>query len=572
MTPEHAGGRRATAVLIAGGGPVGLALALTLDHFGVDCVVAERNAGTTQEPRANGLRQRSMELFRHLGIEEELHDGVLATMRSRFPDIDAAGPRFGFSESLVGEEWGAPAPVPVSEYRFSPAAPFPGQQDILERKLFAVAERRPHIRLEYGTEVTSFTQGAGGLVVETRSRESGATTEWSASYLVGADGTGSLVRSQSGIAFEGPASLVVGLRETWTADLGRYPQLRRQGGIIVSPDPDVPGSSVVGTLPDGPRRSTFFGILTGEERHRPWSDADAVRAIRRQVGIPELDVELRGWSTFRMGNRVAASYRDRRVLLAGDAAHTFPASGGFGLNTGLADVFNLGWKLAFVLQGLAGEELLDSYEQEQRPVAQSNGAWSTTNLPRLGNPTPDCPIPPIVAAARSRNPDRLAFVFKDLEEWSHCTGRTFGHVYEQGAFVDDGTARPPFSSRHYVPTDRPGARFPHQWVDVRRSQSTLDWFGPSFTLVTGPMGDEWLEAGRLVSSKVGVPLALRTLPTADPGDGFELGLRGTVLVRPDGYVAWRRAWVDSDPVAALADALTAVLRRGGQAPPARPAG
>ena len=125
--------------------------------------------------------------------------------------------------------------------------------------------------------------------------------------------------------------------------------------------------------------------------------------------------------------------------------------------------------------------------------------------------------------------------------------------------IPDGTAAKALNSRYYTPSDRPGARFPHMWLDSARKHSTLDWFDKEFAVVTGPLGNEWLEAGRQVSEKTGMALQLRQLPAADPADGYQLGMRGAVLVRPDGHVAWRMPWIPSDPAKELAGALSTLL-------------
>jgi hypothetical protein len=160
---------------------------------------------------------------------------------------------------------------------------------------------------------------------------------------------------------------------------------------------------------------------------------------------------------------------------------------------------------------------------------------------------------------RSRNPDRIKFWINDMDNHLHSIGQNLGHNYEEGAVIPDGTVAKTLNSRYYTPSDRPGARFPHMWLDSSRKHSTLDWFDKEFAVVTGPLGHEWLEAGRQVSEKTGVALSLKQLPAADPAEGFQLGMRGAVLVRPDGHVAWRMPWLPSDPAKELAGALSTLL-------------
>jgi putative polyketide hydroxylase/tetracenomycin A2 monooxygenase-dioxygenase len=199
----------------------------------------------------------------------------------------------------------------------------------------------------------------------------------------------------------------------------------------------------------------------------------------------------------------------------------------------------------------ADDRLLDSYSSERRPVAQSNANFSYGNRLRFGLTD---------EAVRSRNVDRIRFWINDMDNHLHSIGQNLGHNYEEGAVIQDGTVAKALNSRFYTPTDRPGARFPHVWLDPSRKISTLDWFDKEFAVVAGPMGNVWLEAGKQVSEKTGLPLTLKLLPVANPSDGFQLGMRGVVLVRPDGHVAWRMPWIPSDPAKELASALSTLLR------------
>jgi hypothetical protein len=151
------------------------------------------------------------------------------------------------------------------------------------------------------------------------------------------------------------------------------------------------------------------------------------------------------------------------------------------------------------------------------------------------------------------------FWLREMENHTHSAGRALGFWYEHGAVIPDGTVPPLPDSRFYTPSDRPGGRFPHLWLDAADRRSTLDWFDEDFVLVAGPLAPEWLEAGGKASRSAGVPLQLRTLPSTDRSDGLRLGLRGAVLVRPDGHVAWRMPWLSSDPVRELSDVFEALL-------------
>ncbi|RYE71030.1 MAG: hypothetical protein EOO81_06820, partial [Oxalobacteraceae bacterium] len=234
------------------------------------------------------------------------------------------------------------------------------------------------------------------------------------------------------------------------------------------------------------------------------------------------------------------------------AAHRFPPNGGFGMNSGIHDAHNLAWKLKLVLDGVAGPALLDTYDVERRPIAESNADFSLGNQRRFTQTD---------AALRSGNEDQIGFWIRDTDNHIHSTGQSLGFSYEEGAVVQDGTVRYPLQPRHYQPSDRPGSRYPHAWLNLSRTKSTLDWFDRDFVLVTGPKADGWLEAGRRVLAKAGVNLQIQQLDYHDEHGGLGIGLRGAVLVRPDGHVAWRMPWLPADPAAELSGALGKVIGR-----------
>lgn len=530
-----------TPVLIVGGGPVGLAMGLVLHRFQIPCVVIERAAGTTDNPKSRGCWIRTMELFRQWGIES----GIRA--RGLPSDADV----FVYVKSIAGYEYGRTQPEP-NEHR-TPAWKCIVAQDAVEEEIFAALQGSTYARVLHNTEFVSSETTDDGVTVITRSTLDGQTRHWKARYLIAADGAGSSVRREAGIEMTGPSTLAVMANDYWRGDLSHIPVARQAGGFrVVSDQPGVPISSILNT--NGRDRwltVTQIGEVEDERPH-PWTDAEVVAQARAQAGVPNLDVTIINRSTWRMSRQVAARFSQGRTLLVGDAAHRFPPTGGFGLNSGVQDAHNLGWKLAYVLRGWAPESLLDSYGEERQPVAESNANFSYGNRLRYKHTE---------EAIRSNDVDRMRFWINDTDNHLHSIGQALGFSYVSRAIVQDGTVAKPLQPRRYEPSDRPGGRFPHLWLDLAQTQSTLDWFDQEFVLVTGPLGDAWPAACRDVRERLGIPLALRTLPHADPRDGFEMGMRGAVLVRPDGHVAWRMPWVPSDPARALADALCSVLGR-----------
>lgn len=529
------------AVFIVGAGPTGLAMALLMDRFGVPFVVVERNAGLTEHPRARGTWVRTMELFRQWGIER--------AVKARGLPEDANG--FAFVESITGHEYGR---VPREiDYGQTPAWKCTVSQDVVEEELYRVVRESKLGRVCFGTEFLRHEETGDGLVATTRDVATGQETRWSARYLVAADGAGSGLRRQLDIAMTGPSSLAVMNNDYWQGDLSHVPSVRQVGVFRILPtDAGVTPASVLNTN-GADRWLTVTKVGDGADATPPQrSDAEVVRLARAHSGIAILDVRIINRSVWRVSKQVAARYARGRAFLVGDAAHRFPPTGGYGMNTGIQDAHNLAWKLALVLRGQAGEALLDTYDQERRPIGQANADFSHGNTVRFMK---------MEEAFRSRNPQAVDFWIKDVVHHSHSIGLGLGFSYDEGAIVPDGTAPRGLTLARYDPSDRPGGRFPHLWLDLARQHSTLDLFDRDFVIVHGPKSADWQAAARDVAQSLGVAVRTHELESVDPRDGLDMSLHGAVLVRPDGHVAWRMPWVPADPAASLAAALNQILRR-----------
>lgn len=526
-------------VVIVGGGPVGLSMAILLQRFNIEFVLLERSAGTTDHPKARGTYTRTMEIFRQWGI-----DGLMK--RHALPD---GSDFFAFCESMSGHEWGRTNPEPNVGH--SPCWKIIQSQDTVEIELLAHARQSDIGQILYGHEFLHYDEGANGITVTSRQLSNGETTQWQAQYLIAADGATSAVRRQAGIEMRGPATLAVMANEYWQADLSQVRDSALCAGWrVYAKDSPYPISTVLNT--NG--RDKWLTLMAvgreTDERAGERTDDEVVTLARTMSGVPNLDVKVINRSVWRMSRQVAARFRQGRVLLVGDSAHRFPPNGGYGMNSGIQDAHNLAWKLAFVLSGRAGARLLDSYDSERRPIAESNADFSLHNAQRFIQ----CD-----EALRSGNADRINFWIRDSDNHIHSIGQSLGFVYEDGAVIPDGTGKHLWQPRYYEPSDKPGGRFPHQWLDLARRHSTLDWFDREFVLVAGPQADGWVDAAKAVSGHHGRTVQIRQLDEVHEKDGLLLGQRGAALVRPDGHVAFRMPWAPADPAAELARVMATLL-------------
>ena len=542
MTP-----RSETSVLIVGGGPVGLALGVALDRLGVDHVIVERQAAPSRHPKARGLTARSMENLRVWGLDGPIRAGSLQ------PDADDEAVALSwvqhYCESVTGRVLGVTSPEPSVH---TPVAKCSVAQDVVEQVLCDAIDGNEHTELRRRSEANDFTEVEDGVLVRVVDLEDGTASEVMTDYLVACDGAASSIRAAAGIDMEGPGTLEHMASYYYKADVSHLPYARRTSSFLVFPDdPDVVGGTILASDHDAVRWLYLQRLADTEQPLL--GPEELVELTRKHWGIPDLDVEFVSSLRWRMRAEISTAFRRGRVLLAGDAAHCIPPTGGLGLNTGLQDVQNLAWKLALVTGGLSSDELLDTYEAERRPVATDIMEWSVQNHRRLQSQLPQ--------ALRGRGEDLESWhrALLEVERHTHSEAMAMGYVYSSPAVIDAGLPPPPLDRRRYWPSDRPGARFPHMWVDADKSTSTIDWFDTEFVLVCGPNADEWRAAGAQVAAASSIPLAVRVLPwMAAP---VTMSAEGAVLVRPDGHVGWHPESSVEDKAAELSKRLAAIAAR-----------
>lgn len=527
-------------VTIVGGGPVGLSMALVLGRFGIRSRVIEQAATTTDHPKARGVWPRAMEIFRQWGVEQAIRRGGLQDETDAFVVLETM-------DKELGRSW----PEPFHDE--GPARKSVVAQDIVEEALAAKLKEFSEAQVLWSTRAVEALPDDSGVTITVEDIASGARTGWRSDYLIGADGGAGFSAKAAGIAYEGPPQLALMLNTYFRADLSRFQAAKDAAGLIFAPQPGDTEEPFRILNTNAADRWLLLRRIGTDRDERPVvpSEAETIASIRHFLQLPDLNVEIINEGVWRLTRRIASRFSAGRIFLVGDAAHRFPPTGGFGMNSGIQDVHNLGWKLAYVLQGKARPNLLSSYDLERRPIANANADLALNNLARFGM---------FLKAVGDRNPDKLEFWLRDMDNHTNSIGHTLGFIYDDGAVVPDGSTRPPYTPRMYTPTDRPGSRFPHWWLDKNKKISSLDLFDKDFVLMFGRDGHSWAEAARALSKSRGIPIDTYEVGDLDPALGVRLGKSGAALVRPDGVTAWRVAWPEDDPEAVLGDVLDRILQ------------
>jgi putative polyketide hydroxylase len=493
-----------TPVLIVGGGPVGLTLSILLSEQGVDHILVEAHAGISRHPKARGVSARSMEIFRRCGLEESIR-------RAGLPACQVFFYRGRTLIDLSFERTG-PTTAPSGDQR----TPSPGvicSQDALEAVLLRRARELAPQRIRFGARLLSFTddgQGVHAVVEDQISRRQHALD---AQWLVGCDGAASTVRTSAGMVMKGPTGLGHFLSVRFQAPLGAVVADRASAVYFVT-EPRPGGFMAI----DNDRRWIYqYPFDPRQGPSETLTDHDhLIQLIRIAAGIPELEVSVQDTMPWRMDAQLASAYRSSRVLLAGDAAHVVPPTGGHGMNTGIGDADNLAWKLAAVTARHATDRLLDSYQAERRPIARAIIDLSTHN---------------------ARNPGYRI----DDELLLSATYRSTAVITRP-----DAPHRPPLDPSDDHQSSDPGDRAPHErLVGTAGISSTLDLIGPDFTLITQTTNPLWQQQAATAVA-AGIPVTVRALNTGPQREAqpsawntrCAIPTTGAVLIRPDGHIAW----------------------------------
>ncbi|MBX7071334.1 MAG: FAD-dependent monooxygenase [Microthrixaceae bacterium] len=480
------------AVVIVGGGPVGLSLAIGLRHFGVDCVLVEKHASTLGFPKGRVVNPRSMEIFSQWGVADRIHaQGV---------EIEPA--TFGFlGETLLASEFrriefAEPLSTPMSpqEWVLCP-------QERVERALREAAEEAD-ADVRFGHRFVSFTSENDSVVAHIVDAR-GEPIELRCDYLVAADGSRGAIGPSLGIGFEGPG--VVGESISILVDAPLRERIADRVSVLYGVQRPRPGGGFA--MVDNDRQ--WLLMLPRDVEHEPpesFTPDRCVELVAAAIGDDSVPITYLGHRLWQPTARWASAMSAGRIFLAGDAAHSTTPAGGLGMNAGVADAGNLAWKLAWVLRCQADAALLDSYDLERRPAARRSAEASLA----------------IGAAVREPGARRSAL------------GVTLGIEYESPTITPDGTTATRLADgiHDYEPTARPGGRAPH--VRLADGASTLDMFGSEFVVV---VRDDYGMTSHL-QNEIGGLARVAEIP-ASAADAYGISGGGFVLVRPDGYVAAR---------------------------------
>jgi len=523
-------------VLIAGAGPVGLALAIELAYRNIGCLAVEQSDGSVEFPTTNLANTRTCEHLRRWGIAD----------RMRFESGYPTGyPRnYLFVTRMDGHEiarFDHPANGdPASRSPFSPEGRLWISKPYFDPVLRKHVASLPQVELRYHTEFKSFEQDPDKIVA-TVADANGESQIIEAEYLVGCDGGRSNIRRALGIKYDGVFSQGMNV-----AVLFRSPLLKmiKHGPAVQYQIINAQINGAIAAV-DG---NDLWRLNIRNVKQEQIDTLNASEKLRFALGdtIPFEILAVRPWTGHCV---VADKYQDSRVFLAGDAAHLNWPAGGFGMNTGVGDAVDIGWKLAAVLQGWGGAKLLDSYTAERKPIAMINVNEAAEMRASFDNQTPfSAQIGEDSDDGKQlREKARAAIMHTRAKEFQHdSAGIELGYRYENSPIcVGDGTPAPELDHGLYVPSTWPGVRAPHVWL--KNGRSTLDLFGKGFALLNFS-GANTITI-RSAAKQVGLPIQEIILNEPNVREIYE---RDLVLVRPDGHVAWRANSI-SENVAAIID-------------------
>jgi 2-polyprenyl-6-methoxyphenol hydroxylase-like FAD-dependent oxidoreductase len=533
-----------TQAMIVGAGPVGLTLAMDLAQRGIDVLVVEfRGRGEPPSVKCNHVAARSMEIFRRLGVVEQVRAGGLpddypndiayrTTMTGRELSRIRIPNRLERYTSTEGPDTWWPTPEP----------PHRINQIFLEPILFEHAFAQPRVAILNRSRFEGFTQNDRQVTSTVTDLDSGDSIEVTSNFLIGCDGGRSVVRRGIGARLHGDAVI-----QRAQSSYIRAPALL--SSLITAP--------AWGNISLNPRRSGTVYAIDGRETwlihnylrddEADFDSVDRDWSIRAILGVgDDFQYEIISNEDWYGRRLVANSFRDRRVFICGDAAHLWVPYAGYGMNAGIADAANLAWLLAANLNGWGADAILDAHEAERLPITEQVSHFAMNHAHAMAKQRRGVPAE-IEDDTKEGEAARAAVgeaaYTLNVQQYA-CAGLNFGYYYDRSPIIEyDGAPHPPYSMGGFTPSSVPGCRTPHLWLCDGRS--LYDAMGLDYTLLRF---DPSVDVAMMVdaASRRGVPLAVLDV---DASRGEDVYTKRLVLSRPDQHVAWRGNEPPADPVA-----------------------
>lgn len=519
-------------VLVAGGSLVGLTTSVLLAGYGVRHLVVESHPGTAIHPRAASFHQRTMEVFRSVGLQREVEEAAAREFQQNGAIVAV--------ESLGGKELayfyrsyndGVEGLSPTDRLFITQV----GLEPVLRRRAADLGAE--HM---FGTDLVSFEERDDHVVSVIRPHDGGPEQAVTSDYLVAADGAHSPIRQRLGIAMTGHGTFADCVTIYFKADVSALIGDRNLSVVYVN-HPELTGFFRFSITGDSGFLAVFSTLeADGSRNTRVGEDMSTQRCVQfvrtALGGAPDMPVDIENVQRWSAMAATAGTFGRGRVFLAGDAAHVMPPTGGFGGNTGVADAHNLAWKLAFVTRGLAGSGLLGSYDPERRPISDLTVEQAYTRYALRVDPTlpKDGLMPPLDDAA--------------IE---------LGAIFRSTAVLADGAPESQLDDPH-ARTWTVGARVPHVWSSGGTGVSTLDAADKGFAVLADNGHDQWRHAAARTEESLGVTVAVQPIDPAAVAAGT--GWTGAALIRPDGVIAWKPARAEA--AGELPTVMAALLSRG----------
>ncbi len=581
-------------VLIVGGGGAGLTASMLLSNKGVESLLVSSLPTTSKLPKAHVLNQRAMEIFTEVGVAPEIYKRSTPAENMKatgwYAGLTGDHPHYGRRLGKI-EAWGNGYTDP-DYVAASPCRTCNLPQIRLEPLLKTHAEKLNPAGVRFNHELIDLTQDADGVTSTIRNKDDDTTYTVRSQYLIAAD-AGRSVGKLVGVTQTGPTNIMRMVSVHMTADLSQW---ATDDDVLIRwlVNPDFGGSFSGVLVPMGPdhwgtkSEEWVFHMQYATDDPEAMQDDKVIARMRATLGLPDdFDFTVHRISQWALEGIIADKFRKGRVFFAGDAAHRHPPTGGLGLTSAIHDVYNLTWKLAAVLNGRAGDSLLDTYEAERKPVDQNNIDCSIANamnhfaidqaINLSADNTPEqnwAELDPIWSdgpdSAAKRHAVNQAVVSQTIEFHHHNT--EFGYRYDSTAVVHDGSPVhvPLDPVRLYEPGTKPGHPLPHAFVERGGERIALGElvYGDKFVLLTGENGQAWVEAANKIAAEHSIPMVAATvgLLGADLIDvrfawlkNRSISADGAVLVRPDRYIAYRSIDAVADPHGELTNALSQIL-------------